>query len=89
MTNNEDNHHARQYGLVVILLGFICLLPLVYYIVRFWTYNISDNPLDFGPFGDYIGGAVGAASGLISVIFLYKTYQSQLSFSVSASTGTS
>lgn len=40
--------------------------------------KFATEPGAFGTFGDYIGGALGAFTGLLSVIFLYFTYSKQL-----------
>ena len=60
---------------------FISLATIA--VVGVYCYVLRDNlfaktPGDFGTFGDYIGGAFGALTGLISVLFLYVTYKKQL-----------
>lgn len=65
----------------VLFSLFIALATLA--VVGVYSYVLRDNlfaktPGDFGTFGDYIGGALGALTGLISVLFLYVTYRKQL-----------
>ena len=40
--------------------------------------QFATTPDAFGLFGDYIGGVLGAFTGLVSVVFLYITYQRQI-----------
>lgn len=85
MLNNNCNKSNRKLSvfekIVLVVLFLLCLFASVFYFIRFRGYDISNNPLDFGPFGDYIGGILGTLVGLIGIVFLYRTYNNQLSFS--------
>lgn len=59
-----------------ISLATIALVGVYCYVLR--DNLFAKTPGDFGTFGDYIGGAFGALTGLISVLFLYVTYKKQL-----------
>lgn len=50
----------------VILL----ILPVVLYVMQFGKYKISDNPADWGVFGDYIGGVY---TVLVTFFAIYLT----------------
>lgn len=63
---------AFSIGLLAIVM---VILP---YICFFSELDYADDPGDFGTFGDYVGGAFGALTGLISVAFLYVTYTKQM-----------
>lgn len=45
--------------LVIIVCVIFTLAPIAIYSLRFRSYSISDNPADWGVFGDYIGGIYG------------------------------
>lgn len=59
-----------------IALATIAVLGVYCYVLR--DNLFAKTPEDFGTFGDYIGGAFGALTGLVSVLFLYVTYKKQL-----------
>ena len=45
---------------------------------RLWNLQFATTPDAFGLFGDYVGGVIGAVTGLVSIIFLYFTYMKQI-----------
>ena len=49
--------------MVVVIL----LLPIIIYVWHFHSYPISDNPVDWGTFGDYIGGIYSVLVALLAV----------------------
>ncbi len=51
---------------------------LMVYIIRMYKLQFANTPSGFGTFGDYVGGVVGAFTGLLSVVFLYFTYLKQI-----------
>lgn len=59
---------------VVTLISVLCL---AFYVINFWGNDISGDPDDFGVFGDYVGGVINCAVGVISVVFIYKAYVAQ------------
>lgn len=61
---------------IVIILSMIALI--VVYVWRLWELQFATTPDAFGLFGDYVGGVLGAFTGLVSVIFLYFTYKKQI-----------
>lgn len=74
--------NARVFSLIEIA-GIIILVLAVIASILVFVITLSDLPFaklpeDFGIFGDYIGGLVGTFVGLISIIFLYRTYKLQL-----------
>ncbi|WP_041523586.1 hypothetical protein [Gilvimarinus agarilyticus] len=48
----------------------ILTLATLFYIAKFWSYDISDSPEQWGQLGDYLGGLVNPVVGLITVILL-------------------
>lgn len=68
--------------LILWVLIVICILLTVgsvgFYIMTYLDHTISDDPIYFGVFGDYIGGVVGTILTLLSVGLLYLTYTSQM-----------
>ena len=53
--------------LIAVILLF---MPVVLYIIQFGKYKISDNPADWGVFGDYIGGVY---TVLVTFFAIYLT----------------
>lgn len=47
---------CKQITLKRLAAFILLVLPVVVYVIQFGKYNISDNPADWGVFGDYIGG---------------------------------
>lgn len=64
MSLSEIRTLITKTGLVISL---ICLIPLLAYFFKFYNYPISDNPLDWGVFGDYIGGTLGTALAFVAL----------------------
>ena len=58
--------------------ALVVTVMLTIYIIRMYEMQFAKTPNDFGTFGDYVGGVVGAFTGLLSIVFLYKTYQKQI-----------
>ncbi|HRW64002.1 MAG TPA: hypothetical protein P5132_10960, partial [Bacteroidales bacterium] len=57
---------------VSVILIFI---PVLFYIIKFRTYNFSDSPADWALLGNYIGGILGPIISLLSLIVLgYITF---------------
>lgn len=67
---------------ILWILIAICILLTIgsvgFYIMTYVDHTISDDPIYFGVFGDYIGGVVGTILTLLSVGLLYITYKSQM-----------
>lgn len=57
---------AKTHFLVILLV--LALFPIVIYVCNFHTFKLSDNPSDWGVFGDYIGGTY---SVIIAVLVVY------------------
>lgn len=50
----------KCWKVIIISLGIILLVvPIAIYIIYFSDYSISNNPADWGVFGDYVGGIYG------------------------------
>lgn len=66
---------------VIAILALAVIASIVIYVVSFYSMDFASCPADFGIFGDYAGGVVGTLTGLISVVFLYRTYRIQIEIS--------
>jgi adenylate kinase len=62
--------------ILVLIVGALC--SIVIYIYCFWGYAFGIDPEAFGTFGSYFGGVVGCICSLVGIVFLYRTYKTQL-----------
>lgn len=46
----------------------VIFIPSLLYSLKFWKFNLSDNPADWGTFGDYIGGVIGTCFSLLATV---------------------
>lgn len=60
----------RKYWAQIIILS-VAVVPFIAYFCQFHSYAISDNPEDWGLFGDYIGGF---GSVVVSVLAIYASF---------------
>lgn len=65
----------------IAILAIAVIASIVIYVVSFYDMEFARCPGDFGIFGDYAGGVIGTLTGLISVVFLYRTYRIQIEIS--------
>jgi hypothetical protein len=63
------NWIKRKWLLLLAIVA--CIIPVIAYIIRFYSYGFSKDPTDWGTFGDYIGGVY---SVILSIIAIYVTY---------------
>lgn len=66
-------------GIIALILAI--LGSVIVYVVTLAKLPFAQESADFGTFGDYVGGFVGTLVGLISIIFLYRTYKIQIDIS--------
>lgn len=66
---------------IIAILALAVIASIVIYVVSFYNMEFASCPADFGIFGDYAGGVIGTLTGLISVVFLYRTYRIQIEIS--------
>ena len=55
---------------MIILLVIAAIVPVMFYVYKFGGYELSNNPSDWGVFGDYIGGVY---SVVIAILVVYLT----------------
>lgn len=55
-----------------VLIFLIFLIPIAVYFIHFCGYSISDNPSDWGVFGDYIGGIYNVLVAILIFILSYR-----------------
>lgn len=67
--------------LTIGILALAVVASIIIYAVSFYNREFASSPEDFGVFGDYAGGVAGTLIGLISVVFLYRTYRVQVEIS--------
>ena len=60
----------------VIILTTVAMIAV--YMWRLWDLQFATEPSAFGTFGDYVGGVLGAFTGLVSIGLLYITYRKQI-----------
>lgn len=56
---------------------FILYIPATLYISQFWHHKFSDDPNDWGVFGDYIGGIYNVLTSLLLAYISYKISKMQ------------
>lgn len=61
----------------IYVSGFILYIPATLYISQFWHHEISDDPNDWGVFGDYIGGIYNVLTSLLVAYISYKLSKMQ------------
>lgn len=66
----EVNVNFKLIKCYAIILGLICLIPIAIYILNFKKHSLSDDPGDWGTFGDYLGGVL---NPILAIIGLYIT----------------
>lgn len=59
-------------GLFYLAIILVLCAPVLLYVWHFKNYDISDNPADWGNFGDYIGGVYSVLVALTVCILSYK-----------------
>ncbi|WP_289225764.1 putative phage abortive infection protein [Bacteroides acidifaciens] len=69
-----------EKGIIAIFV-IALIASIVIYVVSFYSMEFASCPEDFGIFGDYAGGVIGTLTGLISIVFLYRTYRIQIEIS--------
>lgn len=75
--NNKRKFSKSEISLLLIIAS-ISVLTIIIYVIKFRSNGLSEDPIDFGIFGNYIGGILGSLISLISIILLYRTYLTQL-----------
>ena len=61
------NFFNRHFLLILLVLAIV---PIAVYVWEFHSYMFSENPADWGVFGDYIGGVY---SVIIAILVVYIT----------------
>jgi len=56
------------YGAIIIIL-----LPLFFFIWKFYSFDISNSPNEWSIFAAYVSGTTGTVSSIVAGYFLYKT----------------
>lgn len=56
-----------KVGAAAVLFAFLVVL---FYLFQFYRLEISKDPSDWGSFGDYVGGLVNPAIGLVTVVLV-------------------
>lgn len=58
----------NKHTLIIIVIAVILIFPLTIYFIKFGGGILSDDPADWGVFGDYVGGVY---SILVTVLAIY------------------
>lgn len=65
---------AILLSLLGLLLLFLLVAPILVYWLNFKGYGVSDNPSNWGVFGDYIGGVLNPFIAFLNLgILIYLT----------------
>lgn len=68
-------HSHRSLIIVVVIVFVFSVVLLVAYVVNFRHAPLSDRPMDWGVFGDYVGGALGTVFSFGAFVgVLYTLY---------------
>lgn len=66
----------RNFILIFKILVILSIGPIIIYVIRFYSNPLSDNPTEWGPFGDFVGGVLNPFLTLGNIFILgYLTYQ--------------
>ncbi len=65
-------------GLSLFGLFLLLSIPIIFYVIKFRSFEISDNPRDWESFAVYFGGTVGTMGSMIAGYFLYRTFILQI-----------
>lgn len=67
---NRLERFLYKYGLLVLGLP-AAIFPLAFYVFHFHSYHISNDPVDWGVFGDFVGGVYSVLVAFL-VVFLAR-----------------
>lgn len=70
MINKLKFFFMRNWKYIVV--GIVCCLPILFFIINFSGQSISNDSTDWGTFGDYISGTY---SVVIALLIVYITKQ--------------
>lgn len=76
LIENEENGINTFVGLFILVVIIILSIIGLYYF-NFKEHPISNNPLDWGPFGDFFGGVLNPILGFFSFLALLYTIHIQ------------
>ena len=65
---NRITLYTKSHFLLILIV--LATIPILGYVSKFHSCNFSDDPADWGVFGDYIGGVY---SVLIAILVVYLT----------------
>lgn len=60
----------RIVSLLIIISVIICLIPITCYIIKFSGHALSDDPIVWGTFGDFLGGTINTILSMSSLVIL-------------------
>jgi hypothetical protein len=67
--------NPKSVFLILCAAILLAITPLIFYLFYFKTLTISNNPSDWGPFGDFIGGLVNPVLSAFNLgALIYLTY---------------
>ncbi len=69
----EISTFIKRVKMIGAISFVIFLLPIILFCIKFCSYKLSENPADWGDFGDYIGGVVGTNLSIIAIIISFSS----------------
>ena len=63
--------NKKQFAIIAVLIICVFLIPILFYIWKFHNYSISNNPLEWGSFGEYIQGTSVAILAFVGLFISY------------------
>ncbi|WDF66622.1 hypothetical protein [Flavobacterium sp. KACC 22763] len=55
---------------LILISIFTCLIPITFYVIKFSGLALSDDPIVWGTFGDFLGGTINTILSLSSLVIL-------------------
>lgn len=76
-TDSFGDDILRRISILPIVVLIFAAVVLIFYFFNSWSKNPLVLPENLGPFGDYVGGLINPAVGLVTVLLIYDTIRIQ------------
>lgn len=77
--SDEENTLTKTLDAVLhpVSILVVLLLVIIVYVMNFYKLSVSSNPMEWGPFGDYIGGILNPSIALAALWWLRRSFAIQ------------